>query len=76
MSTEIPVDACQRCNKLVPAYTLNYVLGSKASGNLCMECAMYAFFGPAPPHQCRTTSTRDYVTCDVCAKEIPREATP
>ena len=60
-----------RCNKSVPIHTLNYTMTTRATGNLCMECTMFAFFGPAPPHQCRTKTPTGYQTCDICAKEIP-----
>ena len=69
---------CQRCKKSVPAYTMNHVQTSKASGNLCMECAMFAFFGQAPPHECRLGAkyVGGYPTCDICCKEMPGEGSP
>ena len=62
---------CARCGKSVPIHTLNHTMTARATGNLCMECVMFAFFGPAPPHQCHTKSTEGYMTCDICAKEMP-----
>ena len=62
---------CDRCGKPVPHYTLNMTITHRASGNLCMECSMYAFFGSPPEHVCKTTSTADYKTCKVCAKHMP-----
>ena len=62
---------CDRCGKSVPNYTLNYTMTTRAQGNLCQECVMFAFLGPAPPHQCRTKSATGYMTCDTCSKEMP-----